>query len=111
AHSAMRSARRRGSAASARAGPTGGSAASAASTVRADSGWSDKGLRQPHRLCVGERLIELVERVGFRADRTPRDGGVVPLEDAQRADEMSDLTAPAAANFEVLAVDLLMHVH
>src|SRR3954451_2481676 len=71
---------------------------------------TDKRFGQAHRFGVGERLIQSGERIRAGADRAPRNRGVMRLERAQRADEMADLAAPAAANLEVLAVDLLMHV-
>src|SRR5438094_88778 len=70
----------------------------------------DKGFRQAHRLGIGKRLIHVAERVRARAYRVPRDRRVVPFEDPQRAHEMADFAAPAAANLEMLAVDLPVHV-
>src|SRR5436190_14213117 len=70
-------------------------------TVESVSVWFDKGLRQTHRLGVGKRLIDLLERVGARSDRLPRDRAVVRLEDSKRADEMCHLAGPAPSNFEV----------
>src|SRR5262245_44056201 len=55
--------------------------ASAPATICA-SVRADKRFRKAHRLGVGERLIELGERVGARADRAPGDGRVMLLEDA-----------------------------
>src|SRR5215471_20072912 len=83
--------------------------ASAPATICA-SVRADKRFRKAHRFGVGERLIELGERVGTCADRAPRDRRVMPLEDAQRTDEVPDFAAPAAANLQVLAIDLLVHV-
>src|SRR5262245_40456752 len=71
---------------------------------------SDKRLRQPHRLGIGERLIHFSERVRPRADRAPRHGGVMRVEQAQRAHEVRHLAAPASADLQVLAIDLLVHV-
>src|SRR4051794_39219483 len=81
-----------------------------ASALRFSSAWFDKSLRETHRLGIGERLIEVRERVGFSPNRAPRNRGVMPLEHAQRADEVRQLAAPAAANLEMLAVDLLVDV-
>src|SRR3954466_16365143 len=81
-----------------------------ASALRLSSVGFDKSLRKTHRLGISERLIEVRERVGLRADRAPRNRVVMPLEDAQRAHEMRHLAAPAAANLEMLAVGLLVHV-
>ena len=44
------------------------------------------------------------------ADVAPRHLRRVPLEDRERAQEMAGLAAPAAANLEVLAVDVLVRV-
>src|SRR4051812_36903662 len=70
----------------------------------------NKSFGKTHRLGIGERLIEFGERVGLRADRPPRDRGMMPLKDAQRAHEVRHLAAPAAADLEMLAVDLLVDV-
>src|SRR5262249_28177725 len=70
----------------------------------------DKRFRNAHRFRGRERLVDLRERVGGAADGSPGDGRVVPLEKAERADEMRDLTSPTAAHLNMLAVDLLVHV-
>src|SRR3954464_11718464 len=85
-------------------------ASRSATAAPAPSVWFDKCFRQPHRFGVGERLIEFRQRIGLRADRAPRNRAVMTLENPQRADEVRDLTPPAAANLEVLAVDLLVNV-
>src|SRR5689334_2394271 len=70
----------------------------------------NEGLWQTHRFGVGKRLIDVRERVGSRPDCAPRDGIVVAVEQPQRTHEVADFTPPAAADLEMLAVDLLMDV-
>src|SRR5689334_10135232 len=83
--------------------------ASAAAAMRA-SVRTDKRFGETHRLGVGERLIQFREPVDTCADRPPRNRRVMGLEHSQRAYVVTHLTAPAAANLEVLAVDLLVDV-
>src|SRR5262245_18116011 len=71
----------------------------------------NKGFRNAHRFGVGERVVDGRERIGPRANPAPRHRAMMPVEDAERANEVPDLASPAAADFEMLAVDLLMHVH
>src|SRR5262245_58131233 len=65
---------------------------------------SNKSFRQAHRFGIGERLVQIGQRVDARADRAPRRHVAIALEHAQRAHEVTDLAAPASANLEMLAV-------
>jgi hypothetical protein len=51
-----------------------------------------------------------VQRVGAAADLAPRHLPGVAFQERQRAQEVPGLAAPAAADLEVLAVDVLVRV-
>src|SRR5689334_13327735 len=70
----------------------------------------DQRLRDLQRLSGRERFVELAESVGGGADPMPWHFMAVSLECAQRTQEMPRLAAPAAANLEVLAIDVLVRV-
>src|SRR5688572_4009464 len=72
--------------------------------------WIDQRFRNTHRLGVGERIVERGQWVGPAADILPGHFGGVPLEHRQRTKEMPRLAAPAAADLEMLAVDVLVNV-
>src|SRR5262245_24916846 len=75
------------------AGSRGSTCSATLSGSRATSIRLDKSFGQPHRFGVGKRQIHIVETVGSGADRLPRNRRVVPGEDSNRADEMSDLAS------------------
>src|SRR3954452_8453510 len=69
----------------------------------------DEGFGNAHLLGVGERLVQLAQSVGARADLAARNRGMA-LEHRERAQEMARLAAPAAPDLQVLAVDLMVRV-
>src|SRR5947207_5307131 len=80
------------------------------SAANSTSAWFDKSFGQSHRFRVGERAVDLGERVGASPYRMPRNFRMMALEKTQRANEVSHLAAPAAPNLQMLAVDLLVNV-
>src|SRR6187401_507473 len=71
----------------------------------------DNCLGDAHRLGIGQRFVQAGERVGAPADLAPWDARGMTLEQRQRAQEMARLAAPAAADLEMLAIDVPVRVH
>ncbi len=73
-------------------------------------GGATSALGMANDAAAGQRVIELVERVDARTDVAKRDRTSVTFEHLQRPQEVPGLAAPAAADFEVLPVDVVVRV-
>src|SRR5690606_27441566 len=70
----------------------------------------DKRLGDAHAFCVLQGGLEAGERIGAPADVAPGDGRGISLEKGEGPEKVSRLAPPAAADLEVLAIDLAMRV-